>query len=264
MEIAVIGGTGHLGARVAEELAARGHAVRAVSRTAPAPGRLPAGVAHRRADLATGDGLDAALAGAAVVVNAVGDRRGRAAVLVEGTRRLLEAERRAGVAHHVAISIVGADRTRIRYHRATVAQEQVVIAGPVPWTILRATQFHTLVDEAFALLAARRLLPRGRGLLQPIDPAVVASWLADAVDAGPAGRLPDIAGPEVATVTELARQWRRGRPGRLLPLPVDRLGAAGRALRAGALIDRDAAVSGPTFAQWLDRERAGVQPLPVR
>lgn len=264
MQIAVIGGTGHLGARVAEELAARGHAVRTVSRTAPPAGRLADGVEHRHADLATGAGLDAALAGAAVVVNAVGDRRGRAEVLVDGTRRLLAAEARAGVEHHVAISIVGADRSRFRYHRATVAQERAVIDGPVPWTILRATQFHTFIDELLAAAAKRRLLPRGRGLLQPIDPGVVASWLADAVDAGPAGRLPDIAGPEVLTVSALADQWRRGRPGRLLPLPVDRLGAAGRALRGGALIDRDAAVGGPTFAQWLERERGDVRQWAVR
>src|SRR5262245_40561386 len=144
MDIAVIGGTGHVGALVVAELAARGDTVRVVSRSAPGPGARGANVEHRRADLATGEGLTAALDGADAVVNAVGDPRGRPEILVEGTRRVLEAEAKAGVGHHVAISIVGTDRSQIGFHKATAAQERVLIDGPVPWTIVRATQFHTL------------------------------------------------------------------------------------------------------------------------
>jgi uncharacterized protein YbjT (DUF2867 family) len=252
MITAVVGGTGHVGSFVVAELAARGDTVRILSRGAPA--RLPDGdVEHRAVDLAGGAGLADALDGVEVVVNAVGDPRGRTQVLVEGTRRLLAAEARAGVGHHVAISILGTDRSSFGFHKATLAQEQVVAGGPVPWSVVRATQFHTLVGQAFAFLAGKRLLPSGEGRVQPIDPAVVASWLADAAHGEPAGRLPDIAGPEVLTVSQLAAIWRERHPGRYLPLPTGRLGALGRALRDGVLIDPGAAVEGPTFAQWLDR-----------
>lgn len=255
MKTAVVGGTGHVGSLVVAELAARGDEVRIVSRRAPA--RLPDGdVEHRAVDLAGGAGLVEALDGVETVVNAVGDPRGSVEVLVEGTRRLLAAEAQAGVGHHVAISIVGTDRSQVGFHKATLAQEQVLLDGPVPWSIVRATQFHTLVDQVLGMLASKRLLPRGSGRLQPIDPAVVASWLADAAHGGPAGRLPDIAGPEVLTLSQLAQTWRLRHPGRYLPLPIGRLGSFGRALHDGVLTDPAARVEGPTFAQWLDRTTA--------
>lgn len=265
MDIAVIGGTGHVGALVVAELAARGDTVRVVSRSAPKADALGGGkVEHRRADLSTGEGLAEALEGADAVVNAVGDPRGRTEILVEGTRRVLAAEARAGVGHHVAISIVGTDRSQIGFHKATAAQERVVIDGPVPWTIVRATQFHTLVDQLFSTTAKARLLPRSSGRVQPIDPAVVARWLADAVHGGPAGRLPDIGGPEVLTLSQLARIWARSAGGFYLPLPIPGVGAAGRALRDGVLTDPAAAVEGPTFAQWLALRTADVRESSLR
>ncbi|HZV75432.1 MAG TPA: NAD(P)H-binding protein [Conexibacter sp.] len=250
MRVAVIGGTGALGALVVAELAARGDAVRAVSRRPPA-GAPPAGAEHVRADLVNGDGLRAALDGLEAVVDASNALRGARDVLVEGTLRLLAAGADAGVGHHVAISVVGCDRVPMAYYGAKVAQEEAVASGAVPWSLLRATQFHTLLAEVFAAAARWRVLPTGRALLQPIDPLVVARRLADVVHGGPGGRVPELAGPEVRTLAELAQDWRAHRSGRLLPLPLPSVGKLGRALRAGGLTDPAAAAGGATFAQWL-------------
>jgi uncharacterized protein YbjT (DUF2867 family) len=254
MRIAVIGGTGGLGSLVVAELAARGDEVRAVSRNAPAPDRLPPGAEHARADLASGEGLREALAGIDAVIDASNERKRAREVLVEGARRLLDAEAQAGVRHHVAISIVGCDRVPNAYYDAKVAQEQVLAGSDaVPWSLLRATQFHTLLAGAFEATARRRLRPTGHARLQPIDTAVVARRLAAVVHEQPAGRVPDLAGPQVETLSELAKAWQAHTARRhLLPLRIPSIGKAGRAMRDGALTAPEAANGeGPTFAQWL-------------
>jgi len=269
MRAAVFGGTGELGGHVVVELAARGAEVVVVSRNPPAAGSpvataLGERVVHRRADVHSGAGLAEALDGVAVVVNAVGDARGRRAVLVDGTRRLLDAERAAGIGHHVAISIVGCDRSPIGYHRVTYEQERLVTDGPVPFSTQRATQFHGLLKRVFTAAGRLRIVPTGSGLLQPIDAAVVARRLADAAQADPAGRLPDVAGPRVQTVSELADAWRAHTGRRLLSLPLPRVGGVGRTLRDGVICNREAAADGPTFAEWLAGEGADLRPSAVR
>jgi uncharacterized protein YbjT (DUF2867 family) len=251
MRVAVIGGTGGLGALVVAELAARGDAVRAVSRNAPPDGALPAGAEHARADVVSGEGLAAALDGVEAVLDAANASPRHGRLLVEGTRRLLAAGAEAGVGHHLLISIVGCDRVPNGYYDAKVAQERALAGGAVPWSVLRATQFHTLVDGLFRATARRRVLPRGRMLLQPVDAAVVARRLADALHGGPAGRLPAVAGPQVETLSALARAWRAQRGGALAPLPIPSVGRGFRAMAAGGLTDPRAAAGGPTFAQWL-------------
>ncbi len=250
MKIAVAGGTGVLGGPLVAALAAGGDQVVALSRK---PGRaLPDGAAHRRADLTTGEGLAAALAGVEVVVNAANAApRNAAPLLVGGTRRLLAAEAEAGVRHHVDISIVGCDKVPMRYYKVKVEQEEAVAAGDVPWSLLRATQFHNLLAWLFESAARRRLSPRGSARLQPVDVRVVAERLAEAAHAEPAGRLSDLAGPEVQTLSELARAWKRAKGRTLLPLRVPMLGKLGRPVREGALCDPAAASGGPTFERWL-------------
>jgi uncharacterized protein YbjT (DUF2867 family) len=250
MRIAVVGGTGTLGALVVAELAARGDEVRIVSRRAPAAPPA-AGVTHRRADLASGEDLAEAVAGVETVVDAANELRRARAVLVGGTRRLLAAEAAAGVGHHVAVSIVGCDRVPLAYYGAKVAQEEAVTTGPVPWSVLRATQFHQLLDAIFRATARFRVVPSGNARLQPIDPRVVASGVADAVHAGPAGRLPNLAGPHVEALSELADAWRARRGRRVVSLHVPTVGRAARRMRAGELCDPGAAAGGLTFAQWL-------------
>lgn len=246
--VAVVGGTGTIGAPVATALLARDATVRVLTRNRA---NVPAGAEHRRVDLISGEGLAEALAGADAVVDAANSNRESKATLVEGTGRLLEAGAAAGVGHHLTISVVGIDRVPSSYYRVKLAQERAVEAGPVPWSILRATQCHQLLDAIFGYAARFGLRPTGAGKVQPIDPCVVAERIADAALAPPAGRLPDIAGPRVETISELSRAWAGARGRHRLPLRIPSLGKAGKALAAGGLCAPDAAAGGASFEEWL-------------
>lgn len=252
MNIAVTGGTGTLGARVVTELVRRGHDVGALSRTAPAA--LPAGAHHHAVDLVTGAGLDDALRGVEVVVDASnGPPNGADDVLVGGTRRLLSAERAAGVRHHVGVSIVGIEDVPMGYYRTKVAQEEEIVRGGVPWTILRATQFHDLVAMLFGATSRYRVLPGFRALLQPVAVDEVALAVADLAEGAPRLAREEIVGPEVVELRDLARAWRAQTGRRAMVVPGRLPGGLGRALRRGGLIDPDAPVRGrTTFAAWLE------------
>jgi uncharacterized protein YbjT (DUF2867 family) len=249
MKVAVAGGTGTIGAPLVEELARRGDDVVALSRSVS--GTLAAGAVHRRIDLGSGEGLVEALSGVEVVVDAANTSPRKGEELVAITRRLLGAAAQAGVRHFVGISIVGCDRVPTAYYKAKVEQEEAITTGPVPWSIMRASQFHDLLDWAFGAAARWRLLPTGDARLQPIDVRIVAERLANAVHAEPAGRLADIAGPEIRTLGELARTWRTVDGRRLLPLRIPMVGKIGRPAGEGALCDPAAAAGGRTFGQWL-------------
>jgi uncharacterized protein YbjT (DUF2867 family) len=173
--------------------------------------------------------------------------------MVEGTRRLGEAAAAAGVRRHVLISIVGVDRVPLGYYRVKVEQETVVQGGSVPWTILRATQFHQLLDTWFTAAARLPVLPIPGIPVQPIDAAEVADALVAAVGASTGGRLPDVAGPQLLTLDEAAGQWlkvRRPR-GRVVTVPLP--GRRWAALRSGALTAPDRRIGTTTFADWLGR-----------
>jgi len=256
MRIAIVGGTGTLGRHVTDELAGRGHETRVLSRSGAYP-----------VDLRTGAGLAAALDGCAAVVDASNSQKNAAEVLVEGSRRLLAAEATAGVGHHVGVSIVGCDQVPIGYYRVKTEQEAVVTGGPVPWTIVAATQFHELVAAALAAAGRWHVLPVPRAQLQTVAARDVARVLADVAAATPARARLQVAGPQILTVRELALIWREvtGTSAVLVPLPVP--GRLGRALRSGALtagalpagaLPAGALTAGPavfrgtlTFADWL-------------
>jgi uncharacterized protein YbjT (DUF2867 family) len=246
--VAVVGGTGTIGAPVATALLARDAAVRVLTRNRE---KVPAGAEHHRVDLTSGEGLAEALTGADAVVDAVNSTRRPKKTLVEGTGRLLEAGAAAGVGHHVTISIVGIEHIPSSYYRHKIAQERAVETGPVPWSILRATQFHQLLDMAFGYAARVGLRPTGAGKLQPMDPLVAAERLADAALALAAGRLPDIAGPRIATISELSDAWASARGRRRLPLRIPSIGKPGKALAAGELCTPDGAAGGEDFEEWL-------------
>jgi uncharacterized protein YbjT (DUF2867 family) len=233
--IAVAGGTGVLGTMVVSELRARGHEVRALSRSS----------SEHPVDLETGRGLQAALAGADVVVNAAnGPPSSRAkAVLVEGTKRLLDVSE----AHHICVSIVGIERVPASYYRVKVAQEQVVKTSGRAWSIVRATQFHELIGALLRGPAVRHVRLRSSALLQPVAAREAARAIADVAEGAPRHDTLEVAGPEVLTLSALSEARGGGVP-LALPLP-PRLG---RALRAGALTSVAPGVRGTSsFAQWL-------------
>jgi uncharacterized protein YbjT (DUF2867 family) len=244
VRIAVAGGTGTLGAPLAAELRRRGHDVRALSRRS----------AEFPVDLTTGAGLDGALTGCQVVIDASNNSspRGAKGLLVDGSARLLAAGREAGVSHHVCISIVGCDRTPLGYYKVKTEQERVTLDGPLPWSIVRATQFHELVAWGFGAAARFGVLPLPRARLQTVAAIEVARAVADVAEREPLRGRIEVAGPEVVELRELARRWRAasGRRAALVALPLP--GRLGRALREGKLTAAAPDVTGTiTFTDWL-------------
>ncbi len=174
-----------------------------------------------------------------------------------GTRRLVDAARRAGDQHLVYVSIVGVDRIPLAYYRAKVEAEREVALSGLPWTTLRATQFHEFTAGLLERLTRLPIVPAPhRWRFQPVDVGEVADRLVAAVGAGPAGRLPDVGGPDVLSVVELARAYLaatgRRRPVVRLPVP----GGFSAALREGANLSPDDRAAGQTFAAFL-AERSG-------
>lgn len=251
MRVAVVGGTGTLGALVVEALVRRGHEAWVLSRHAPTGVQT---LAYRRVDLTSGEGLPDALSGVEVVVDASNVARpGRRmrSVLIDGTGRLLRAEAQVGVVHHMLISIVGIDAAPFSYYGVKLEQERAAGRSSVPASVLRSTQFHQLLDRVFTGAARFGVLPGGRTPLQPVDAREVAYALVGAVEEGPWAGSREIAGPEIMPLSDLARTWIAvtGRRRLLVPVPIP--AAAGRALRDGALTAPKARRGTLTFVDWL-------------
>jgi uncharacterized protein YbjT (DUF2867 family) len=251
MRIAVIGGTGTLGAPLVERLLADGDEVRVLSR-----GSKPAasGAAHFDVDLHVGENLAPALAEVEVVVDLANPARQPHRTFVEGTSRAIDAAREAGVGHYLGISVIGCDRVPLDYYRQKVAQEELIASGPVPWTLIRATQFHPFVAGLFSAAARYGARLTGRAKLQPIDVEDVATRLALVAHEGPGGRLPGVCGPEVETLSELSLAWKRSTGSRALPVRVPSIGGLGRSLASGGLCEPDGVKLGRTFEEWLRDE----------
>ncbi|MCI4063426.1 NAD(P)H-binding protein [Micromonospora sp. R77] len=251
MRVLVTGASGRLGRVVLPGLRADGFTVRAASRHR----RADAGVEWVAMDLATGEGLVEAVAGVDAVLHlASAPNAGRRTheVDVLGTRRLAVAAGHAGVGHLVYVSIVGVDRVPLAYYRHKLAAEQVVRSGPVPWSILRATQFPEFLDEL--LRQASRLGPTlgDRAVLaQPVDAREVAGRLTGMLAAGPSSAIEDFGGPQVLRFDEAVRAWRAARRSRRPFLPVRIPGRLGRALRAGALVTTATPTGTRTWADHL-------------
>lgn len=244
MRIAVVGGTGTIGRRIAAALSRDGHESRVLS---PSAAQYPV-------DLITGAGLEAALAGCEVVVDASNgppSRKARA-VLVEGSRRLLEAEARAGARHHVCVSIVGIEDVPMAYYRVKLEQERVVESAGVPWTIVRSTQFHDLLGAVLSAAGRRHVLPAPRALLQPVDVDEVAAAVTVIATGAPRLARTTVAGPEVQDLRSLSRIWRAATGQHAIAIPIPLPGKLGRALRQGLLTCANPDVRGTqTFAGWL-------------
>ncbi len=229
-EVLVTGGTGVLGQRVVERLGSAGVEARVLSRSGR-PGTI-------RGDLSTGEGLDLAARGAQTIIHCASSpfRKARQTD-VEGTKRLLEAAITAGVSHLVYISIVGIDRaSSYPYYRIKLDTERVIEGSPVPYTILRATQFYDLVLMAVRLLERMPVMVVPNGFSgQPIDAGEVAGRMVELALSDPAGRVPDIGGPEVRTVSDIVRGYLEVTGRRKKTLMFWLPGKTARAFREGAL-----------------------------
>jgi uncharacterized protein YbjT (DUF2867 family) len=255
--ILVTGGAGRLGRLVVKHLSAAGYPVRGMSRRAN-PGEGWPGAEWKQADLKTGAGLAEAVQGMDVVVHLAA--KGNWQVDVEGTRRLVDAARQAGVSHLVFISIVGIDRVPWAGGKAKLASEDLLQQSGIPWSILRATQFHYGIDFLLNFLTRLplvALVPVGL-LLQPVAEEEVARRLVEIVQAGPSGCLPDMGGPQVYTSEELARIWLKQRGMHRAILPIFLPGKMARALRQGGNTCPQQATGTVSWEAWLQHHERGV------
>ncbi|MGA7913554.1 MAG: NAD(P)H-binding protein [Candidatus Dormiibacterota bacterium] len=206
MNVLVTGGTGALGRQVVMQLRQAGHRARILTRN-------PGGHADAvEGDLATGHGLVKAVSGMDAIVHAGSATRellkGRATDVL-GTRRLLALAREAHVGHVVYVSIVGTEGVAYPYYRTKLAAEAVVRENIVPWSILRATQFHNLMEVflgGFCKLPGIAAIPM-TWQFQPVDTRDVARRLVEVVTHEPVGMLPDFGGPEVRDFKSIAGSW---------------------------------------------------------
>ena len=260
IRILVTGGTGTLGRLVVPRLRDDGHTVRVLSRGGREAGN---GIEVVTGDLATGEGIDAAVEGAEVVVHCAGTTKGDEIK----TGNLVRAASRAGVRHLVYISVVGTDRVPVAsavdramfgYFASKRAAEEVVAGSGLPWTTLRATQFHQSFLALARQLARLPVVPVAAGFrFQPVDAGEVADRLAELAPGAPAGLVPDLAGPQVLGMDALVREYLRA-SGRSRPvLPVRFPGRAARAFRAGANLAPDRAVGQRTWKEFLADQVAG-------
>ena len=252
--ILVTGGTGTLGRHVVPRLRNAGCPVRVLSRNAH---EAADGIEYVTGDLLKNEGIQAAVDGAGIIVHCAGGRKGDD----EATRNLAAAASRAGARHLVYISVVGADRIPVvsgadramfGYFGFKLAAERVITGSGVPWTTLRATQFHDLSLTVAEQLAKLPAIPVPAGVrFQPVDTGEVAARLVELALGAPAGLVPDMAGPRVYTMADLLREYLRARGKRRLLVPVRLPGQAARAVRAGANLAPDRAVGRRTWEDFL-------------
>lgn len=248
------GATGFLGSALQPRLADAGHTVRGTSRSPPTDGSPVDEWVELQ--LPDGPGLDEAVADVDAVVHAASNAQGDSeAVDVRGTERLLEAADAADVSHFCYVSIVGIDDIPYSYYEHKVAAEELVRASPVPSTIVRATQFFPFVDLLLGMVGRLPVWPLPTKFrIQPVDVGEVADVIVERVGDEPAGTTPDVGGPEVRTLGELATAYREAkgvrRPIVRLPLP----GSIGSSFRAGEATCPDRRVGTRTWEEWLAEE----------
>jgi uncharacterized protein YbjT (DUF2867 family) len=247
MRIAVAGGTGVVGKFVVQAATDAGHDVVSLSRRT--------GVDVRR-----GDGLSDALRRVEVIVDTTNPgttNRDRAtAFFTEVAHNLQTAGAGEGAAHLVVLSIVGLERVPgYGYYEAKVAHERATLAGPLPVTIVRATQFHEFPAQILNWTQHGPLAPMPRMRIQPVAARSVGRVLLEAAVAQPAewGAGIEVAGPEKADLVSLARAIIRRRAERAWVIPFSLPGRAGRAMRAGGQLPPPGVrIVGPSFPEWIE------------
>jgi uncharacterized protein YbjT (DUF2867 family) len=261
----VVGGTGLAGRAITAEAVARGHEVVVAARRVPdddAPAYVD-GAAYVTADIVTGAGLEEAVDGVDVLIDA-SNAVGRAAshVFAHGSRNLLHTAARYGVGQAVLLSIAGIDGSRYPYYRAKLAQERTYLDSPLEVRIVRATQFHDFVTAIFE--RGRRFgtvtTPSGTRI-QPIDVTDVARAVVDAAEgAGEPGSIRTIGGPRIESARALAQKWKDATGTRRPILAVRLAGPLGTEWRAGRHLAPEHAVAGPDYAAWLSDAVEGTAP----
>ena len=237
------GGTGVVGQHVVAVAEAAGHQAVVLSR-------------RTGTDLLAGVGLAAALEGSHAVIDVANTptlNRAKAVRFFEDTtRNLLAAEHEAGVGQHVALSIVGIDRVPSGYYEGKRRQEALVAAGDVPWSILRATQFHEFPGQLLARLKGPVVFaPRMRSAT--VAAREVAEHLVALATGEARGRVPDLSGPEVHEMPDLMRRVLAAQSRRRPVVAVRLPGKAGKAMATGGLLPSEpGSVGTQTFAEWLE------------
>jgi uncharacterized protein YbjT (DUF2867 family) len=249
MKIVVIGGTGLIGSKTAAILRQGGHDVVAAS---PNTG----------VNTITGEGLKEAMAGAQVVIDLANSPSFEDRAVLEffetSERNLLPAEAAAGVRHHVALSIVGTDRSDNGYFRAKVAQEKLIKASGIPYTIIRSTQFLEFLGGIADSSADGNIVKiSSRGLFQPIAADDVAAIVADVALAAPRNGIVEIAGPERAPFNEIVARYLKavGDPRKVVGDPEARYWG-GRVEKYSLVPLGEARLGRIGFDEWLRRSRA--------
>lgn len=253
MNVLLTGGTGRLGQRVLSRPLGAPIAWRVLSRHLAANTDKSA-----VADLVTGNGLPEALAGIDAVLHLASDPA-QPSDDIEAAKHLVGAASQAGVRHLVFLSIIGVGRIPYPYYEAKLAAEHVVAAGRVPWTILRAAQFHSFVDWLLgkaARVPGLIIVPAGF-TVQSVADDDIADRLVRVLLHGPSGRARDFAGPEVLDVVQAAQTWQQARQLRRAVVPIPVPGRVARAFRRGANTAPDGDRGLETWSSWLQRRYAG-------
>ena len=248
MKIVVIGGTGLIGSKVVANLKQKGHEALAA---APNTG----------VNTITGEGLKEAMAGTQVVIDLANSPSFEDRAVLEffetSERNLLPAEAAAGIRHHVALSIVGTDRSDNGYFRAKVAQEKLIKTSGIPYTIIRSTQFLEFLRGIVASSVDGNIVRISPGLFQPIAAEDVAAIVADVALAAPRNGIVEIAGPERAPFNEIVARYLKavGDPREVVSDP--------EALYFGSRVEEhslvplgEARLGRIGFDEWLRRSRA--------
>ncbi len=252
--ILVTGGTGTLGRHVVRRLRDAGRDVRVLSRRTHEAG---GGIEYVTGDLLKDEGIQAAVDGAGIIVHCAGSSKGDD----EATRNLVRAASRAGAQHLVYISVIGVeripvvsgiDRMMFGYFASKRAAERIVADSGLPWTTLRAAQFHDLLLKVAEQMTTLPVIPVPAGFrFQPVDADEVAERLVESALGTPAGLAPDMAGPRVYGVADLLRVYLQTRRMHRLLVPVRLPGRAARACRAGANLAPERAVGHRTWEDFL-------------
>lgn len=264
--ILVTGGTGTLGHHVVPRLRNAGCDVQVLSRH---PHQTEDGIRYQVGDLATGEGIEAAVEGAEVIVHCAGSSKGDEVKALN----LVRAASRAGVRHLVYISVVGADRIPVvsgvdramfGYFASKLAAERVVADSGLPWTTLRATQFHDWFVTYAQVMAKLPVVPAFAGIrFQPVDTGEVAARLVQLALGEPAGLVPDLGGPRAYPMTEVLRSYLHATQKLRLILPVWQPGQAARAMRAGANLTPGHADGKRTWEEFLAERLVSSRVVPA-